>query len=55
MYITSGMRGFIELNKSKQVFVKSVVECEQKSITSTVFVHQMKVSAPERCRTANLH
>jgi len=29
MYITFYMRGFIELNKSKQVFVKSVVDCEQ--------------------------
>ena len=46
------MPGIIELNKSKQVFVKSVVDCEQQIITSTVFVQQMNVYALERYRTA---
>lgn len=47
------MPGFTELNNSNQVFVKSVLDCGQESITATVFDHQMKVSALETYRAVN--
>ena len=55
MHITFCMPGFIELNNSNQVFVKSVVDCGQECITATVFAHKMNVSALETYRAVNQH